>query len=149
MLLSKAKVADSGIPDAGLGLFTSEPLTQGTVVYRFDQNTDQLLTENDICELPPERQDYIRSHGRYSEEAKVWALDTDDAVYINHSEKPNLRGKGGPARSSFRMKRGVLRDFRHFRSWVCVVSKVVGIAVPAMRGEFAQFPVQERLRPRG
>jgi hypothetical protein len=96
MLLSKAKVADSGIPDAGLGLFTSEPLTQGTVVYRFDQNTDQLLTENDICELPPERQDYIRSHGRYSEEAKVWALDTDDAVYINHSEKPNLRGKGGP-----------------------------------------------------
>ena len=96
MLLIKSKVADSGIPDAGLGLFTSQPLTKGTVVYRFDQNTDQLLTEKEISELPTERQDYIRSHGRYSDEAKVWALDTDDAVYINHSEKPNLRGKGGP-----------------------------------------------------
>ena len=96
MLLIKTKVAESDIPEAGLGLFASEPIKKGTIVYRFDRNTDQLLTENDICRLPPERQNYIRSHGRYSDEAKIWALDTDNAVYINHSEKPTLRGKGGP-----------------------------------------------------
>lgn len=96
MLLVQTKVDISKIPNAGKGLFLGQPVEQGTIVCRFDPQTDRLFTEDQIGELPKDRQDYIRSHGRYSEEKGVWAVDGDDFQYVNHSDKPTLRGKGGP-----------------------------------------------------
>ena len=94
MLLVKAEVRPSAIEGAGNGLFLLEPVAKGTAVCRFVEGVDPLFTEEEICALSLDEQDYIRSHGRYSEAAKAWARDSDAFECVNHAEEPTLRGTG-------------------------------------------------------
>ncbi len=57
-----------------------------------------------------------------------------------------FRRERGPARSRFLMKPGIFRNFRHHRGRVGIVAQILGIAIAAVRGEFAQLPVQQGLR---
>lgn len=115
------------MPNAGSGLFTTHPVKKGTVVYRFDLNADKLIPEVEVCTLSEERQLYIRSHGRYCEDKKAWAVDGDDAAFINHAEEPTLRGDGplGQFIAAFDLSEGT--ELTLFYPEICDISRKTGL----------------------
>lgn len=90
MLKVKAEVKPSTIPGAGLGLFASEDITKGTIVWEFDPSVDTSLSQDEVLRLPPEEQAKIWHHGYLSTQTQRWIICSDGAQYVNHSPFPNL-----------------------------------------------------------
>ena len=75
----------------GLGVFTSEPIARGDIIWRFDPNFDQVFAANFPETLPPhvrefmERYTYVHPHDPSS-----IVLDADEGRFMNHSDTPNI-----------------------------------------------------------
>jgi uncharacterized protein len=75
----------------GLGIFTSERISAGTCVWRFDPQFDVLVSNADLAAAPPATRSLFQ---RYAYVIPTYpdhmALDGDDGRFMNHSETPNL-----------------------------------------------------------
>lgn len=88
MLLVSTYVTQSSIQ--GLGVFASEPIAQGQLMWALNSKFDIFIEPREIELYPPHMQDYI---ARYTyphlEIPGVVILDSDNGKYMNHSLSPN------------------------------------------------------------
>jgi SET domain-containing protein len=86
MLRIEAKVCKSKIH--GKGLFTTQFIPKGTIVWEFDLGNDFSFTENQTQLLPKNSRIFSREYGW--KEKGITYFCADDARYINHSLNNNL-----------------------------------------------------------
>lgn len=91
MLRVATRLAPSQIH--GLGLFATELIPAGTLVWDFDDPIDQNLPVARLDQYPSWVRKYIAIYG-YREKDHV-VLCGDDARYFNHSKQPNCRSGHG------------------------------------------------------
>ena len=89
MLLVNASAGPSSIHDTGL--FAREPIPTGTMMWVLKPGFDVLLTRAQLDDLSPTAQEQIRRFLYVDIETGLFVLCSDDARYMNHSERPNTR----------------------------------------------------------
>lgn len=87
MMLVKTNLKES--PIAGIGLFASEFIPQGTIVWEFNPKIDILYTKEEIEALPVAAREQIEKYTYLDEGYKKYLLCGDDARFFNHSDSPN------------------------------------------------------------
>ena len=92
MLTVKVKVAESTIPNAGLGLFADEFIPKGMLVWQFDEGEDRRISKKEFNILSPEEQAYIRKYAYSKVDSPSITLPVGDAKYVNNSDSPNIYG---------------------------------------------------------
>lgn len=89
MMFVKCHLARSSID--GLGVFASEPIACGSLVWRFDRNFDILVPKAVLAAAPPAtRAFWERFAYQIAQYPDHMALDGDDGRFMNHAEAPNL-----------------------------------------------------------
>ena len=87
MLLIPTFIADSRIPNAGLGVCCRDAVSAGTVIWRFVPGLDLIvksLPENPVMRA------FIHKYGyRPLSDPAIWIICTDNARFYNHAAQPN------------------------------------------------------------
>ncbi|MBE7440356.1 MAG: SET domain-containing protein [Spirochaetales bacterium] len=114
MFVIKNYVAPSTIH--GNGAFAAEPITAGTLVWRFDERLDLVFTVEAHAKLDPVIQDFIRSYGYLDRDLNVYIVSADNSRFINHSPSPNLvsRGREDFAIRDIAAGEEILSDYNEF-----------------------------------
>lgn len=88
MMLVRTYLSNSSIE--GVGIFASEPIKAGDLIWRLEPKFDVSFTEADVEKLPPHMQDFV---ARYSYPHMripgILVLELDNGRFMNHSETPN------------------------------------------------------------
>ncbi len=87
MLLVKTHLDKSRIH--GIGLFASERIRKGTVLWRLDPAIDVQLTPAQIEALAPPARAQIRKYTYRDRVLGTYVLCGDDARFFNHDRAPN------------------------------------------------------------
>src|SRR5271154_5608070 len=87
MLYIKTIVKPSKIQ--GLGLFTLEPLTKGTLIFKWDERFGLKYTDKEKLDLPQLAQDFLWRYGWRNKDG-IWLVDLDDSRFVNHSNSGNM-----------------------------------------------------------
>jgi uncharacterized protein len=87
MLLVKTHLDQSRIH--GIGLFASEPIRKGTVIWRLDRSIDVQLTPAQLEALAPASRVQIRKYTYRDRALGTYVLCGDDARFFNHAPDPN------------------------------------------------------------
>ena len=72
----------------GVGVFTPQPIAQGTLLWEFDPSTDWKITPEELKRFPEPYQTRFRMYCYLSPEG-VYVFCGDNAKYMNHSLTPN------------------------------------------------------------
>lgn len=91
MLLIKTYLKKS--PIHGVGVFASEFIKKGTIIWRFDDFLDQKISLTYYHLLPEIQKIFINHYGYLSIFSQKYIICLDDARYMNHSNSPNTEGK--------------------------------------------------------
>jgi SET domain-containing protein len=89
VLLVKTYLAQSAID--GFGVFASEAIEEGTVIWVFNPAVDILLPMRDLADLPEIAQQFIKRYAYPHQSLQAYVLCGDDARFMNHSDRPNIR----------------------------------------------------------
>lgn len=89
MLMVRVRIDRS--PIHGLGVFAVEPIAAGTPVWRFTPGFDLDLDAGLLAPQPPLFREVLLHYGYIDARSKRFILCCDDARFINHSDRPNLR----------------------------------------------------------
>jgi SET domain-containing protein len=92
MLLIETYLGLSKIPNAGLGLFTSNFIPEGTVIWREHNIFDLTFTSEEVNRLGDTfwpAKEKMESYAWFDSIRGVWVLPGDDTRFLNHSENPN------------------------------------------------------------
>jgi hypothetical protein len=81
-------------PIHGIGVFLSEPVRAGQLIWRFDSRIDRVFSDAELNEMPPALQHYLRTYSTLHAEQKLWVLCGDNGRHFNHSEQPTTRSLG-------------------------------------------------------
>lgn len=90
MLLVKTRLGVSSIE--GIGLFADQPISKGTVTWRFMAGFDQLFDEAEIIALPEAAQTMLMNYTYLHEPTGKRVFCLDNARFMNHSDNPNTEG---------------------------------------------------------
>jgi len=71
-----------------MGVFSSNFIPAGSLVWSFDGDIDWILSAEDMERFPPAYRDRLRSYC-YLDESGSYILCGDNARFMNHSEEPN------------------------------------------------------------
>jgi SET domain-containing protein len=71
----------------GIGLFASERLPMGTVWHKDEQEFDKKYSRQWVEEN--KMTDFFHHYANYEKESDTFYLCSDNARFVNHSEKPN------------------------------------------------------------
>ncbi|WP_339335140.1 SET domain-containing protein [uncultured Maricaulis sp.] len=115
MLLVDTYLAPS--PLEGLGVFASEFIPAGTLVWVLDPAVDLILTEAQLVERPQVYRQYMQRYAYFDRGLNGYLLDGDHARFLNHSGEPNLdfRADGnGEARRDIHPGEEILCDYSQF-----------------------------------
>lgn len=98
----------------GLGIFATEPIQAGTVVWDFDAPVDQRISMKLVATLPAYAQRFLSVYG-YREGDDV-VLCGDDARFMNHSKRANCTSVGGATVAARDIEAGeeLLDDYETF-----------------------------------
>jgi len=88
MFLIKTKLGASKIH--GIGVFTDQFISKGTLVQKFIPGVDVEITQNQVDNLPSVAKAYIHSYAYKHKRTGNYILPSDDTRFLNHSETPNL-----------------------------------------------------------
>ncbi|MDE2074983.1 MAG: SET domain-containing protein [Alphaproteobacteria bacterium] len=88
MLLVDTKLAPS--PIHGIGVFATEFIRKGTIIWKFTPVTDILIKPSEVFEFPHFEKSYVHQYAYLSKRSNLYVLHTDNARFINHSENPNM-----------------------------------------------------------
>ncbi len=78
----------------GVGVFLSEPVRAGQLIWRFDSRIDRVYSDAELRELPEQLQRFMRTYSTFHDGLKLWVLCGDHGRHFNHSETPNTRSLG-------------------------------------------------------
>lgn len=87
MLLVKTHLKESRIH--GIGLFASEPIRKGAIIWRPDAAIDVRLSAEQIERLAPPAREQIKKYTYRDHVMGCYVLCGDDARFMNHSDAPN------------------------------------------------------------
>lgn len=97
MLAVKTVVKQSTI--AGMGLFADEDIKEGTIVWEYTEKSCSVFNKEQFQvflesyhKTEKEIIQYILTYSYYQAKLKGLILCLDDGRFVNHSEKPNLKG---------------------------------------------------------
>lgn len=89
MMLVRTYLAPS--PVDGIGVFAAEPIKKGQHVWTFDPRFDKLIKKEDLATAPACLREYVEIRGYpFHRDGDYILLDVDDAIYMNHSDTPNV-----------------------------------------------------------
>src|SRR4030042_4534753 len=74
----------------GIGLFTTESLKKGQVVYTASPVLDVNITQEQFDSLDEREKKEIKYWGFWDKPNNVWHVDFDNSKFIDHSLNPNL-----------------------------------------------------------
>lgn len=86
MLTVKARVKNSLIKNAGVGLFSGEFIGRGEVVWKKDITDIAVLKEEYEILKAEGLTEWIETYGTEEQDGN-WFIDADDFKYINHSKE--------------------------------------------------------------
>lgn len=89
MFTVKTKIKESAIH--GIGVFADEFVPQGYVIWRYQQNFDTTINDEQFVELPKIAQEYLLHYGHYSKDEGGYVLCGDSGRFTNHSKTPNIQ----------------------------------------------------------
>jgi SET domain-containing protein len=92
MLMVETELRDS--PIHGIGVFLSEPVRAGQLIWRFDSRIDRVFSDQEIAEMPPQLQRFLKTYSTLHAGLGLWVLCGDNGRHFNHSDKPNTRSLG-------------------------------------------------------
>lgn len=92
MLLFKHFIAPSQIH--GLGVFSSEFVPHGTLIWRFHPVMDRKISTLELSGLPLHAQSWVRSRAQFFPLLDVYVIASDGDLFMNHSDDPNMSSDG-------------------------------------------------------
>ena len=98
MLLVSTNVGPSSV--SGKGLFSTNKIPQGTIVRHHEPKLDKIYQKDYPQTLGIRDREKFEKHASF--DGNVWTLSGDDAIYMNHSDSPNLALAQGSGRPSTR-----------------------------------------------
>jgi hypothetical protein len=114
MLSVSTKVKKSDVH--GKGLFADQDISEGTVVWEFDEKNDLEIPVKFLKGVDAKVKSYVDFFG--SRDGNTIYIDGDDTRYMNHSRDPNVRTWTGREVmfASRAIKKGeeLLCDYREF-----------------------------------
>jgi uncharacterized protein len=90
MLKVLTKVSESTLPGAGKGLFAAEFIPKGEVVWEFDPEIDKTTSDDEFKKMSEQDRKKFSRHAYFSKIIGLWIMCGDNAIFMNHSESPNL-----------------------------------------------------------
>ena len=88
MIHIKYELKDSGLH--GVGLFTSDEIQEGSVIYTASPLLDLNITQSQFDSLDQREKDEILWWGFFDEPSQMWHVDFDVSKFINHSYEANV-----------------------------------------------------------
>ncbi|RFB05564.1 SET domain-containing protein [Parvularcula marina] len=89
MMLVPCYLAPSSIE--GLGVYSTQPILKGDIVWAFDDRFDRLIPKDEIASAPEHLRIFFE---RYCYDMPnspdCLALDADEGRFMNHADLPNL-----------------------------------------------------------
>lgn len=92
MLMVRTELRSSGIH--GIGVFLTEPVRAGQLIWRFDSRIDRVFSDAELAELPDILQGFLRTYSTLDAERRLWVLCGDNGRHFNHSDNPNTVSLG-------------------------------------------------------
>lgn len=89
MLTIKTKIKESKIN--GFGIFADEFVKAGTLVWKYQDNFDVTISDEEFLSIPKIAQDYLIHYGYYNKNEGGYILCGDNAKFTNHSDTPNTK----------------------------------------------------------
>lgn len=89
MFTVKTYLAPSWI--SGTGVFASEFIKKGTIIWEFVFGFDVKLTNEMFEALPIQAKAYLLNFAYYNEAEGGWVLCSDNAKYTNHADAANMQ----------------------------------------------------------
>ena len=81
-------------PIHGIGVFVTERVRAGEVIWRFDSRIDRVFSDEELKEMPEQLQHFLRTYSTLHADLKLWVLCGDNGRHFNHSDTPNTRSLG-------------------------------------------------------
>lgn len=75
----------------GLGSMADEFIPKGTIIWKFVENFDIKINDQEFKELPEIAQEFFLHFAYYNKEEGGYILCGDNARYTNHSSDPNMK----------------------------------------------------------
>lgn len=92
MLMVETELRES--PIQGIGVFVTEPVRAGQLIWRFDSRIDRVFSDEEVREMPNELQRFLKTYSTLHAELNMWVLCGDNGRFFNHSDTPNTRSLG-------------------------------------------------------
>jgi hypothetical protein len=92
MMLVETELRQSGIH--GTGIFLTQSVAKGEVVWRYDSRIDRVYSEAEIRSLPPHMERFLRVYSTWHDDIGLWVLCGDNGRHFNHSDTPNTLSRG-------------------------------------------------------
>ena len=83
----------------GVGVFTPEPIREGTLIWDFVEDVDWRLTPEDLSSFPEPFQSRLRQYC-YLDPSGLYVLCGDNAKFMNHAPDPNCDDSGDVTRAA-------------------------------------------------
>ena len=96
MLLVNARAGLSEIH--GIGLIAKEFIHKGTLIWRFQEGFDLVISEEEMSKLSGPARDQVIWYAYYDKVDKEYILSSDDDRFTNHSDTPNSVNDGEETR---------------------------------------------------
>ena len=78
----------------GIGVFLTEPVRKGQLIWRFDSRIDRVISHKEVAEMPEALQSFITTYSTFHEKLGLWVLCGDNGRHCIHSEQPNTLSLG-------------------------------------------------------
>ena len=92
MLMVDTELRPSSIH--GIGVFLTEPVHAGQLIWRFDSRIDRVFADAEIAEMPARLRNFLRTYSTLHDEMKLWVMCGDNGRHFNHSDTPNTHSMG-------------------------------------------------------
>lgn len=73
----------------GLGMFTTNAIKKGEVIWRFIPGFDQRFTAAEYAALPELARNYLDTYAWTSKKSGLLVMSMDNDKFVNHSDTPN------------------------------------------------------------
>lgn len=90
MLIVNTEIKESSIH--GTGLFCSEKLVAGQIIWVLHKNLDALISIDEWQLLVKPAQEYLRTYMYWSQRKKTYVACLDNGRFMNHADKANTHG---------------------------------------------------------
>jgi SET domain-containing protein len=81
-------------PIHGIGVFVTERVRAGDLIWRFDGRIDRVFSSEEMREMPERLQRFLRTYSTLHGDLNLWVLCGDNGRHFNHSDEPNTRSLG-------------------------------------------------------